>query len=76
MLQKPDQTMSFDYYYTDFTNQVVVDVENPREVSFYNLDGKSYSHSLQTEYSVELTKSLELKAAYKWYNIKTTYVNN
>ena len=42
-------------------------------LSFYNLDGKSYSHSLQVEYSIEITKALELKAAYKWYNIKTTY---
>lgn len=72
-LAQKEMSISFDYYYTDFTNQVVVDVENPREVSFYNLDGKSFSHSLQTEYSIEITKALELKAAYKWYNIKTTY---
>jgi outer membrane receptor for ferrienterochelin and colicins len=68
-----EMNVSFDYYYTDFTNQVVVDIENPREISFYNLDGKSFSHSFQVEYSVELTKALELKTAYKWYNIKTTY---
>ena len=68
-----EMNISLDYYFTDFTNQVVVDMENPREISFYNLDGKSYSHSLQAEYSIELTQALELKAAYKWYNIKTTY---
>lgn len=72
-IAKKEMNLSIDYYYTDFINQVVVDLENPREISFYNLDGKSFSHSLQTEYSVSLTKSLELKAAYKWYNIKTTY---
>ena len=72
-LAKKEMGISLDYYYTDFTNQVVVDMENPREISFYNLDGKSYSHSLQAEYSIEITKALELKAAYKWYNIKTTY---
>lgn len=72
-LAQKEMNVSFDYYYTDFTNQVVADVENPREISFYNLDGKSYSHSLQAEYSIEITKSLELKTAYKWYNIKTTY---
>lgn len=65
--------ISIDYYFTDFENQVVVDMENPREISFYNLDGKSYSHSLQAEYNIEITHSLELKAAYKWYNIKTTF---
>jgi len=65
--------LSFDYYFTDFDNQVVVDIENPNEISFYNLDGKSYSSSLQTEVSVKLTHQLELKAAYKWYDIKTQY---
>lgn len=68
-----EMSISFDYYYTDFTNQVVVDMENPREISFYNLKGKSYSHSLQIESSIQLTHALELKAAYKWYDIKTDY---
>ena len=72
-IAEKEMNLSIDYYYTDFTNQVVMDLENPREVSFYNLEGKSYSHSLQLEYSVEITKALELKTAYKWYNIKTTY---
>lgn len=71
-----EMNVSVDYYYTDFTNQVVVDLENPREISFYNLVGKSFSHSLQAEYSIELTKALELKTAYKWYNIKTNYSGN
>ena len=68
-----DMSLSFDYYYTDFTNQVIVDMENPREISFYNLKGKSYSHSLQIESSIQLTQAFELKAAYKWYDIKTDY---
>lgn len=72
-LAKKEMNISIDYYYTDFTNQVVVDMENPREISFYNLTGKSFSHSLQIEYAVALTKTLDLKTAYKWYNIKTTY---
>lgn len=33
-----------EYYYTDFLKQVVVDMDTaPHEVSFYNLDGRSYS---------------------------------
>ncbi len=74
-LFKKDMTFDVDYYYTDFENQVVVDIENPREISFYNLSGKSFSHSFQAEYSVSLTKQIEFKAAYKWYEIKTTYVD-
>jgi outer membrane receptor for ferrienterochelin and colicin len=72
-IAEKEMNFSFDYYYTNFTNQVVVDLENPREVSFYNLEGKSFSHSLQIEYAIEITKALELKAAYKWYHIKTEY---
>jgi outer membrane receptor for ferrienterochelin and colicin len=31
--------LSFDFFRNDFTNQVVVDLENPGEVNFYNLMG-------------------------------------
>lgn len=70
-----EKEMSFnvDYYFTDFYNQVVVDMEDPDEISFYNLQGQSYSHSLQTELSIQLTQQLELRTAYKWYNIQTDY---
>lgn len=74
-LFKKEVTVDVDYFYTNFENQVVIDMENPREISFYNLVGESYSHSFQSEFSINLTKQLELKAAYKWYEIKTTYVD-
>src|SRR5690554_485309 len=35
--------ITLDYYRTDFENQIVVDWENPTEISFYNLVGSSYS---------------------------------
>ncbi|MEP2935990.1 MAG: TonB-dependent receptor [Gilvibacter sp.] len=63
----------FDFYRTDFTNQVVVDWENPFEVSFYNLQGKSYANSFQLEVNTELAERLELRAAYKYYDVKTDY---
>lgn len=72
-LLNKDMTVDIDYFYTDFENQVVVDIENPRAVSFYNLQGKSYSHSFQAEYFIQITKQLEFKGAYKWYGIKTDY---
>lgn len=68
-----DLNLALDYYYTDFNNQVVMDMENPREISFYNLQGKSYSHSFQAELGIEITHQIELKTAYKWYGIKTQY---
>ncbi len=36
-----------DFFRTDFQNQVLVDLENPQKIVFYNLDGKSFANSLQ-----------------------------
>ena len=65
---------NIDYYYTDFENQVIVDVEHPDELSFYNLDGQSYSHALQAELGFQINR-FEFKTAYKWLNVKTQYQN-
>jgi hypothetical protein len=65
--------LSFDFFRNDFTNQVVVDLENTREVAFYNLAGKSYSNSFQTEWSLEPIKKLNVRLAYRLFDVKTTY---
>ncbi len=65
--------ITFDFYKTDFVNQVVVDWENPRAVSFYNLDGKSFANSFQVEVNHEVLDNLELRMAYKYYDVKTDY---
>ena len=65
--------ITLDYYKTDFKNQVVVDWENPRAISFYNLDGKSYADSFQIEVNHEVLTSLDLRMAYKYYDVKTDY---
>ena len=64
---------SIDFYRTDFDNQVVVDWENPREVSFSNLEGKSYANSLQVELNHEILPKVELRTAYKFYDVKTDF---
>lgn len=69
--QKGDVT--FDYYRTDFSNQVVVDWENPQAISFYDLDGKSIANSFQLEVNYSLATNLELRTAYKYFDIATTY---
>ena len=68
-----DGSLSFDLYRTDFKNQIVVDLENPREVRFYNLDGQSYANSFQAQFDYELIKRLDVRLAYRWYDVKTTY---
>jgi outer membrane receptor for ferrienterochelin and colicins len=65
-----------DFYRTNFQNQVVVDVmKSPQEVVFHNLDGASYANSFQLEFNYELAKRLELRTAYKYYDIKTDYLS-
>jgi outer membrane receptor for ferrienterochelin and colicin len=71
---KADTTI--DFYRTDFQNQAVVDVMNsPQEVLFYNLDGKSYANSLQLDFNLEIIKHLNLRTAYKYYDISTDYIS-
>ena len=64
---------SIDFYRTDFENQVVVDWENPRAVVFSNLKGESYANSLQIELNHEVFPNLDLRTAYKFYDVKTQY---
>ena len=65
--------ITFDFYRTDFSNQVVVDWENPQAVSFYNLNGKSIANNFQLELNYELAKNLNLRTAFKYFDISTDY---
>ncbi|HBK84074.1 MAG TPA: TonB-dependent receptor, partial [Flavobacterium sp.] len=64
-----------DYYKTDFKNQAVIDVDfSPQQVLFYNLKGTSVAHSFQLEYNIELKHRLNLKTAYKYYDVNTDFL--
>ena len=65
--------ITFDFYRTDFKNQVVVDLENSQAVSFYNLEGSSYANSFLVEVNYEAFKNFDLRTAYKYYDVKTQY---
>ncbi len=70
-------SVGIDFYHTNFTNQVVVDLDrNPKEIWFYNLAGKSYSNSLQVEANYEVLKNVEVKVAYRWLDVQTTFHGN
>ena len=73
LLTERKGNVTIDFYRTDFKNQIVVDWENPNEISFYNLDGKSVANSFQFEVNYELFKNLDLRTAYKYYDVKTDY---
>jgi outer membrane cobalamin receptor len=65
--------ISADFYRTTFREQVVVDWEDPQEISFSNLDGRSFANSFQLELNYELFRNLEARTAYKYYEVKTQY---
>ncbi len=65
--------INVDYYRTDFTNQVVVDMEDTRTLRFYNLQGKSFANATQIEISYEVVKRFDVKIAYKFEQAKTDY---
>jgi outer membrane receptor for ferrienterochelin and colicins len=73
MLNYRDGAFSTDYYYTDFRNQVVVDIEHPGHVRFYNLDGRSFAHSFQAQLDYEPIRKLDLRLAYRYYNVQSAY---
>jgi outer membrane receptor for ferrienterochelin and colicins len=68
-----DASIGLDFYRNDFQNQVVVDLENAREASFYNLQGKSYSNSLQAELNFTPVAKFDVRVAYRYFDVKTNY---
>lgn len=68
-----DGSISVDYYYTHFSNQIVVDIENPTQVNLYNLDGRSFAHSFQAQIDYEIIRKLDVRLAYRLYDVKTTF---
>ena len=69
-------TIIADLFKTDFQDQVVVDLDHSsRKIMFYNLDGKSYAHSFQTQWDFSPIKNLEFRVAYKYYDVNTDYLD-
>ncbi len=66
-------SLGLDLFRTDFVNQLVVDMDSdPRQIAFYNLKGKSYANNAQVEVQYQPVKRMDVKLAYKFYDVKTT----
>lgn len=66
--------LNAEYYYTRFTNQMVVDYDSdPATLHITNLVGRSYSHTFQLDANYTTPFNLELTAAYRYNLVKTTY---
>ena len=66
--------LNAEFYHTHFNEQAVIDYDsNPTEIRITNLDGKSYSNTFQIDASYPIVKGLELTAAWRWNDVKSTY---
>lgn len=71
-----ERTLTFnaEYYYTDFINQAVVDYDSdPTKIAIGNLNGRSYSHTMQVDANYDLTEDLNLLAAFRYNRVMCTY---
>jgi outer membrane cobalamin receptor len=68
-------SLVLDYHRTDFQNQLIVDIEHPGELYFYNLagsrlTGRSFANSFQAELNVQPARRFEVKAAYRLFDVR------
>ncbi|WP_339880940.1 TonB-dependent receptor [uncultured Algoriphagus sp.] len=62
-----------DYFYTNFINQLVYDMDiSSEQLVINNLNKGSYANSFQIEASYPITERLDAKAAYKHYEMMMT----
>jgi outer membrane receptor for ferrienterochelin and colicin len=66
---------TFDFYSTIFDKQIIVDWENPSEISFYNSSSNGKANSFQLELNYSPFTHFTIKTAYKYQDIQTTYIS-
>lgn len=69
-------SISMDYYYTHYLNQVIADWEHERFLSFYNSNKNSFAHSFQVQLDYEPIRKLDIRLAYRYNDVQATYGNN
>ncbi len=63
-----------DVYRTTFTQQVVGDLDrSPQTIAFYMLDGPSFANSALADVQVEVSRTIQFKASYRYYDVRTTF---
>lgn len=68
-----EATISLDFYRTVFDKQIVVDLDaHPQRIHFYNLNGTSFSNSVQIELNIQPIEKLDTRVAYRFYDVRQT----
>lgn len=66
-------TFTLDYFHTRFEKQLILDMEDQYFVFLYNLQGTSFSNTIQGELTTEPLQGLELRFIYKFTDVRTTF---
>ena len=66
--------LSLDAYHTRFQQQIVADFDaDPQALFFYNLDGNSFSNSLQAQLDYEVFTRFDVRLAYRFNDVRVDY---
>lgn len=69
--------LNAEYYYTDFKNQMIVNYDGKtygkHSISFENLNGKSYSHTMQIDATYPFFEGFSATGAFRLNDVRTTY---
>ncbi|MEW6774575.1 MAG: hypothetical protein AB1304_11325 [Bacteroidota bacterium] len=71
MFYRPANVL-LEYYYTNFTSQVVADIDTSTKVYLYNTS-QSYAHSAQIEWQFQPIKRLETHLSFRYVNQRILY---
>jgi len=68
--------LNLEFYRTDFVNQAIIDKDyHTQQVLIYNLEGKSYSNTIQVEAIYELIERFDVTLAFRYNDVKQTTNN-
>lgn len=66
--------LNAEYYYTDFKNQLIMNVRpEAYQVIFENLQGQSFSHTMQFDATYPIFEGLSATAAFRFNDVRCTY---
>jgi outer membrane receptor for ferrienterochelin and colicins len=66
-------SLVLDAYRTQFIRRMVADVEDPRSIRFYSIEGGSYSNVVQLELNLEVLPRLDVRIAWRSQDVRCTY---
>jgi outer membrane receptor for ferrienterochelin and colicin len=67
-------SLGFDYFHTNFENQIIADMEQNRNLLyFYNLQGHSFADVWQADLTYSPFTRLDIYAAFRYNNTQITY---